>query len=221
MKIYSTVFRAIRRYLFAGLGVLVPLFISLYIIFLLFSFSERFAGKFINTYLKDIYGFKIPGLGFFIILIVLAITGFIATRFIGKKLLLFFERIFIKLPLVAILYPSVKKLSDFFLKSEKQKEFKKAVLVEFPYEGAYSMGFVTNENLELLNTAAGKKLISVFIPFAPAPFSGFIMLVSREKIKPLDVPFETVIKYIVSGGVVFELGKQKFMPYSDQKSLKK
>lgn len=206
MRIYSAIFRAVRRYLLAGLAILFPLFISLYLIYLLFSISERFAGRLINAYLKDTYGFIIPGLGFFIILAVLLVTGLIATRLIGRKLLSFFEAIVMKIPLVANLYPSAKQLSDFLFKNGKQKEFRKVVLVEFPYKGAYSMGFVTNEELELLDEAAGTKLVNVFIPLAPSPFSGFLLLVPRDSVKRVDIPFEKAIKYIVSGGVVFKKG---------------
>jgi uncharacterized membrane protein len=129
MKIYFRIFRAIRKYLLAGLGILLPLFISLYIIY--FSLSDRFAGRFINVYLKDTYGFIIPGVGFFLIAAMLVITGFVTTRLIGQKLFSLLEIMLIKVPLLANLYPPAKQLSDYLFKKQKYEEFKKVVLVEF------------------------------------------------------------------------------------------
>lgn len=204
MSFYSLLLKTARKYLLTGIGVLFPLFVSSYVIYLMFGLSERFAGRFINAYLKENYGFIIPGLGFFIILAVLIAAGLIATHLIGRKPFHFFERILMKLPLVGTLYPSAKQLSAFLFKGRQHKEFKKVVLVEFPYKGAYSIGFITNQELGVINKAAKQELINIFMPLAPAPFSGFLLLLPREKIISLDISFETAIKYIVSGGVVFE-----------------
>lgn len=208
MNVYPSILRAMRKYLLAGIAVLFPLFISVYLVYLLFSLSDRIAGRFINAYLKDAYGFTIPGLGFLIILAVIIIAGIMVNHFITRRFFSLLDMLFMRIPLVSNLYPSAKQLSDFLFKSERRKEFNKVVLVEFPYPGAYSIGFVTNEALGPINTMTNKDMVNVYIALAPSPFSGFLVIVPRDKIKPLDISFEETIKYIVSGGVVFKPQEQ-------------
>ena len=76
------------------------------------------------------------------------------------------------------------------------------VLVPYPQDGSFSIGFMTNENLERLNEQTGEKLVSVYVPLAPTPFSGFILLLPPDKVKALDISVEEAIKFIVSGGVI-------------------
>ncbi len=191
----------LRTYFFAGIATLFPLFVTIYLVFVILKFGDSLVGKYLNPILLKNYGFTIPGLGFVTMLLVIIGIGLFSTHFIGRKILPFLERLFLKIPLVANIYPSAKQLSD-FLFTMKKEDIGKVVLVEYPYPGAYSIGFVTNENLSFFDQESKGKMISVFIPIAPSPFSGFLVLLPQEKVKILNISMEQAIKFIVSGGVI-------------------
>jgi uncharacterized membrane protein len=201
-KLHRLLSDSIRRYFLAGVATVFPLFITVYIIVIIFRFFDRLAGRYINSFLLEQYGFVIPGLGFVITLASVVIIGLISTHFIGRKVVPFFENLFLKIPFVASIYPSAKQLSQFLFQEEKQKRFKKVVLIQYPYEGSHSIGFITNEHIPEFDKKADSALVNVFVPLAPAPFSGVILLVPRNKIKVLDISIDKAIKFIVSGGVV-------------------
>ncbi len=197
----SSFWRSLRTYFFAGIATIFPLFVTIYLIFVILKFGDNIVGKYLNPILIKNYGFTIPGLGFVTMLLVIIGIGLFSTHFIGRKILPFLERLFLKIPLVANIYPSAKQLSDFLFVMKKE-DLGKVVLVEYPYPGASSIGFVTNENLSFLGQEAEGKIISVFIPIAPSPFSGFLVLLPQEKVRKLDISVEQAIKFIVSGGVI-------------------
>ncbi len=192
----------LRKIFFAGLAVIFPLFITFYIILAIFQFSEGIIGRYINSELMQEYGFKIPGLGLILMLMIIFGAGIISRNFLGQKMLPLFEKLFFKLPVVANIYPSAKRLSGFLFGEEERKKFKKVVLIEYPQRGSYSIGFITNEEMPNFGLPNKEKLASVFIPLAPAPFSGIILLVPEEKITVINVSIDTAIKFIVSGGVI-------------------
>ena len=192
----------IKRYLLAGIGVILPLFITLYVVLLLFKFADGIAGRYINSFLLERYGFSVPGLGMVILVTVIIITGMVSSLVITRRIFPFFERLLLRLPFVAYIYPSVKRLSNFFFETSVKNKYKKVVLVEYPQDGSFSIGFITNENLPRLSQKSGQPLVSVYVPLAPTPFSGFILLVPRRKIEVLNMSVEQAVKFIVSGGVI-------------------
>lgn len=195
-------FSYLRRYFFAGVATFLPVIVTVYIIKIVFDFTDQFAGKYINAYLLQQYNFSIPGLGLIATILFFILVGLISSHFIGRKIIPFFEMLLIKIPVVASIYPSLKRLSYFLFGSEKKSKFKKVVLVPFPGPKSYSLGFITNEEVGALKEKAGRELIAVFVPFAPTPFSGFILFISKEEIKFLDISVDLAIRCIVSGGVV-------------------
>jgi len=201
-RLSYNILSALRRYFFSGLAVIFPLFITIYIIVVIFHFGDRLAGAPINSFLESNYGYRIPGLGLLILLLLIIAAGIFSSHFLGKKILPFFERMFMKIPFVASLYPSAKQLSDFLFKADKRKQFKKVVLVPYPVKSSYSIGFVTNEALKIIEEDNKEKLITVLVPLAPAPFSGVLLFLPKEDIKLLDISIDEAIKLIVSGGVV-------------------
>lgn len=194
--------QSIRRYFFAGIATIFPLFITSYIIIVILQFTNRFVGKYINSFILENYNLTIPGLGFFITILAIVIIGFLSSILIGRKLLPLFEKLLSKIPFVTSIYPSAKQLSNFLFREAKKEQFKKVVLVPYPYQDSYSIGFITNEGLDELNQKVGQELVTIFVPLAPVPFSGFILLVPKEKIKTLDITVDQAIRFIVSGGVI-------------------
>lgn len=199
----------LRRYLLAGLGTILPLFITIYVIVFIFRFSNRFAGRYINDLLMQNYGFTIPGLGLIFLLIFVLAMGAFVSNFIGHRIYSKIESIFYRAPLVARIYPSAKKLSDFLFKEEQREKFRKVVLVEYPAPGSYSIGFLTNEGIKELNEKAGEQLVTVLVPLSPMPYSGLLMVLPRDKIRELDMSINDAIKMVFSGGVVVPSGSDR------------
>jgi uncharacterized membrane protein len=191
----------IRHYFGTGLLVTLPVFITLYIMFVGFRFIDNIWGKAINTYLKNNFGFSIPGLGIIIGIVTVFVIGFIATSFIGKRTFRGIEGWFLKFPLIKQIYPSAKQVVTSIM-SKENPSFKKVVLVEYPSKGIWVIGFVTNDGLKDACDKTGEDLIHVFIATTPSPLTGSLVLVPRSAVKVLDIPVEQGIKLIVSGGIV-------------------
>lgn len=201
-KIRLSLLGYLRRYFFAGIATVLPVIVTLYIIMIVFEFTDRFAGKYINAYLFENYGYSIPGLGLIVTILFFVAIGFLSTHFIGRGVIPFFERLLVKIPVVASVYPSLKRLSDFLFGSGKKRKFEKVVLVPYPGPNSYTLGFITNDEFSGLEEKTGKELVTVFVPFAPTPFSGFILFISKEEVKFLGISVDLAIRCIVSGGVI-------------------
>jgi len=192
----------IKRYFISGIAITFPLFISIFVVVFIIRITDELIGNKINACLLKYYGFDIPGLGIILLILILLLVGFLSNLFLGRKLFQIFDRAFKKIPLLATIYPPAKELSDFLFTSEGRGRFKKVVLVEYPVEGSYSIGFITNEELNKLSADLNNKLISVLVPHAPTPFSGMLLFLEERKIKVLDITVDQAVKLIVSGGVV-------------------
>jgi len=191
----------IRRYFITGLLVTLPVFFTLYFLFVIIRFIDGIWGKVINFYLKKYIGFGIPGLGLILALITIVIVGFIATNFFGKRLFHRVENWFLKLPLIRQVYPAFKQVINSVISKDKSA-FKKVVMVEYPSKGIWSVGFMTNEGFKEAEDKAGEELIHVFIGTTPTPLSGFLALFPKKDVKFLDITVEAGIKLIVSGGII-------------------
>ncbi|MBI2899399.1 MAG: DUF502 domain-containing protein [Planctomycetes bacterium] len=133
------------------------------------------------------------------------LIGSVVATFFGKKLYEFFERLLSKLPVIRVVYPYAKQFTEFFFKGEQKMEFKAVVAIPFPTEGIYSIGFPTSEGLRHLNEATKKKMVCVFVPTSPTPFTGFTVYVPREQVIILPISVEEAMRIIISCGVVAPL----------------
>lgn len=193
----------IRRIFITGLAAIIPLVITGYVIIGFFSFADGILGKYINWYLKEYFGYKIPGLGIILSIIIIFVIGLLVHlsrmrifKWTRKSL-----RLFLNFPLINRIYPPVKKIVD-FLFFPANKKFKSAVLVEYPRQGIYSIGFVTNESYAPFEKKIGKKLYNIFIPSSPSPLTGFTVIVKEEDLIFLDESVDSVVKLIISGGLL-------------------
>ena len=191
----------IRRYFVTGLLVTLPVFFTVYFLFIAFRFIDGIWGKLINFYMKKHLGFAIPGLGFILGILTVLMVGFLATNFLGKKIFYAIEGWFLRLPIIRQVYPAVKQIIDALISKDKPA-FKKVVMVEFPSKGIWSIGFVTNDSFAKAQERAGQELIHVLIGTTPSPFSGYLILVPKGEVKFLDISTEEAIKLIASGGIV-------------------
>jgi uncharacterized membrane protein len=191
----------LKRYFITGILVILPLFLSLYVLFIVFRFFDGILGPLINIYFKQNFQVYIPGVGLILFILIVFLTGFFSTHVIGKGFHLFVEKAVSRFPLLRYIYPSIKRAFE-FLFSEASLSFKKAVLVEYPSKGIWSIAFVTNENFYEANKKTNQDLLTVYVPSVPNPATGFIVLVPRSAVVYLDITVTDAMKIIISGGLL-------------------
>lgn len=190
----------LKRYFITGLVVVVPFFLTIYVLLLLFKFVDSLFGKFLNLYIGKYLGIYIPGLGFLIFLILIILSGFLATIFIGRRVFPHLEKWFSNLPLINKIYPIVKQIVLFILQ-QKEFGFKKVVIVEYPSKGIWSLGFLTNEQFSRIRDITNQEMASVFIPSSPGPLTGYVVFIPKENLRFVDISVSDALKIIISGGV--------------------
>lgn len=185
--------KAVRRYLLAGLAALFPVAVTFWILQWLFNTADRALGRYL--------GFQFPGVGLVATFLLVLVVGFFVVHLFGRAVFRIMESWFHRLPIVRTIYPPVKQLSEFLFGGDSgQKRFRRAVLVEYPRKGAYSIGFVTNE-VELPQVRSGT-ILAVLIPQPPSPVTGPIIFLPKEDVWDLGISVEDAVKIIVSGGIV-------------------
>ncbi len=188
-------FKHLRIHIFRGFLAIIPLGLSYLVIrFLYLAIDARITGL-IDRFL----GFKIPGLGFLLVLIFLYLLGLAASNWLGRRAFSLIEVISTRIPLIKTIYTLGKKLADAISLPEKQA-FKRAVMVEHFRPGLWSIGFVTG-TVSSAEERTGK-LLKVFIPTAPNPTSGFMVMVKESQVRSLDWTVPEAMNTIISGGIV-------------------
>ena len=192
----NSFFLRIRNYFITGVVVLIPIAISVYIVLFIINLSTKILPKELNPnfYLP----FNIPGIEILIAFIFITIIGSLSLSFLGKKLLLFINDLFKRIPVLRTIYSAIVQMTETFTKSKDNK--KSVVLIEYPKKGTYAIGFATKENTGTIKKKTGKELINVFVPTTPNPTSGFLLMFPKEDVIYLDISFEEASKFIVSAG---------------------
>ena len=173
-----------------------------------------FTSTFVPPYIMEKAGILVPlAIKIFTLLIVLGtitLFGFLVSRVAGRKILDFLEkRVFFKIPLVSIIYRTIKEINE-VLFTGKKYVFKRVVILEYPRRGIYSIGFVTTETLlENSSHSSPQKFLSVFIPTTPNPTSGYLALVPEKDTIPLPLGMQKAFKLIISGGALISLYKDE------------
>mgnify|MGYP001192052378 FL=1 len=192
----KSILSSLRNNFIAGVVVLIPIGITLYLTVFIINISSKLIPKEINP--NHYLPYNIPGLEILIAVLLITIIGWISLSFIGKRLFNFFETILNKIPIIRTIYSAVEQLIETFTSSKSDK--KTVVLVEYPRKGVYAVGFATKENTGEIRTKAGKELLNVFVPTTPNPTSGFLLMFPKDEVIFLDLTFEEASKFIVSAG---------------------
>lgn len=195
--------RRLRRYFLTGLVALLPVGLSAFVLWRTFNALDRLLGQFFEMLL----GFRVPGAGFVALILVILGIGVVAHNFVGKRLILLIEDVVIRVPIVRWIYRTTKELSSAVLQ-EKSTSFRKVVLVEFPYRGVYSIGFQTSDAVSDVSKLTGKVLIPVFIPTAPNPMTGYVILYPEEDVVPLSMSVDDGLRFVISAGALAGHGSQ-------------
>ena len=198
---------ALRKYLIAGLLVWLPLIITVAVIRFVVDLLDGTILLLPPEYRPEaLLGFSIPGAGIVLALVILLVTGMFAANLLGQRLVRVWEMALGKIPLVRSIYNSVKQISTTLLAS-RSKSFRKVVLVEYPREDCWCIGFLSNEHVDTDQGITGQKLQSIYLPTTPNPTSGFNLLIPERDIIELDMSIEDGFKFIISMGVIVPEGK--------------
>lgn len=181
-----------RRHLTAGLLVVVPVVLTGTVLAFLFRLIDGWT----RPLARDLFGREIPGTGIVLTVALLYLTGLLSANLVGKKFLEIVDRVLENLPLVKSVYSASKQLVE-AISPEGRRSFRRVVLVEFPQKGTYALGFVTGQGVGPLGGS-----LSVFIPAAINPASGFVVFSPPESVLDAGMTVEEAIKLVVSGGVV-------------------
>ena len=190
------IFARIRNNFIAGVVVLIPIGITVYLTIFLISITSIILPKEINP--NHYLPYDIPGIEIITSIILITIIGWLSLSFIGKKLLNIFDNILNEIPILRTIYSAFAKMLETFTKSKVSK--KNVVLFEYPSKGTWAVGFATNQNTGEIYNKIGLEVINVFVPTSLNPTSGFLLMFPKEDVIYLDLTFEQASKFIVSAG---------------------
>ena len=198
---------ALRKYLITGLLIWIPLIITLWVLKVIFDTLDASLLLLPESFQTEHWiGFHIPGLGAILTLVVIFLTGVAATNFVGAQLVQFWHHVLQKIPVVNSIYSSVKQISD-TLFSSSGNAFRKAVLVQWPHPGMWTIAFITGTPGGDVVKHIPADCVSVYVPTTPNPTGGYFVIARRSDVIELDMSVDQALKYIISMGVVPPLAK--------------
>lgn len=150
---------------------------------------------------EQLFGVHIPGLGVVISLLILLVTGIVATNYFGQRLVAWSESILERIPLVRTIYNTSKQVIQAIF-STNSNAFRKVLLVEYPRKGLWSIAFQTGVGSAGVNGQLGTEMLSIFIPTTPNPTSGFLMMVPKSEVVELSMSIDEALKYTISLGMM-------------------
>jgi uncharacterized membrane protein len=192
---------SLRRYLVAGVLVWLPILATLWVVRFLVQLMDYTLLLLPEAYRPEaVLGFALPGLGAVLAFVVLLITGLLVANLVGRKLIGYWEGVLQRIPLVRSIYGGVKGFTESVF--SQGNGFRKVVMIEFPRPGMWSIGFMTAENVQEISAKTGEQQVCVYVPTAPNPTSGYIVMVARDKATELTMSVDAAMKMIITCGVV-------------------
>jgi uncharacterized membrane protein len=194
--------RKIRNYMIGGLLIWIPIMITVWVVRFLSGILDNSLVLLPPSWRPEaIVGTYVPGVGIILSLLLLFFTGVLVKNLFGGQMVAGLESLVRRIPVVGAVYAGAKTFSETVL-TDKGTSFKQVLIVEFPRKGAWSIGFLTAENLEEVRARTGEDMISVFVPTTPNPTTGFIIVVKRSEVVFLDMSVDEAFKMILTLGVV-------------------
>lgn len=201
--------RKIKNIFLTGLAVVVPIGVTIYILFFLIAMMDGILALIpAAIHPEKMLGFRVPGLGVIFTIILIFFVGLITKSWIGNKIVNLGEMFFGRIPVVRSIYQGTKQLVD-ALFSAKAGSFKKVVLFEYPRKGVYTVGFVTGRARGEIEENTGERFLNVFVPTTPNPTSGYYLMVPERDVINTDMTVEGAFKLVISGGLVHPGDKAK------------
>ncbi len=192
----------IKKYFITGLLVLVPMVITLWVLISVIDLLDQSLAVLPTAWQpRNLFGFNIPGLGTLLTLLIILVTGLVATNIFGQQLIIWWEKLLNRVPVVKAIYFSVKQVSD-TLFSDSGNAFRKALLVRFPHQDAWTIAFLTGIPGGDVRKHLSADYISVYVPTTPNPTSGYFIMLPKSDVIELDMSVDEALKYIISMGTV-------------------
>jgi uncharacterized membrane protein len=192
----------VKRYFITGLLIWAPLGITLWVLSFILGMMDQSILLLPTAWQpRALVGFNIPGVGAVLTLLVVFMTGLLTANFIGQHLVRWWEALLHRIPVVRSIYQSVKQISDTVF-SPSGQAFRQAMLVQYPRQGSWTIGFLTGTPGGEIATHLGNDMVSLYVPTTPNPTSGFFLMLSRTDVIELDMSVEDALKYLISMGVV-------------------
>ena len=191
-----SVLARLRNNFIAGVVVLIPIGITVYLTLFIIKISSKILPKELNP--NHYLPYNIPGVEIIISIILITFIGWLSLSIIGKKLLEIFNNILKRIPILRTIYSAFEQMLEIFNKSDRNT--KNVVLVEYPRKGSWAVGFATKENKSEISHKTKQNLVNVFVPTTPNPTSGFLLMFPKEEVIYLDMSFEEASRFIVSAG---------------------
>jgi len=192
----KSLFSRLRNNFIAGIVVLIPIGITLYLTLFLIKISGKIIPKRINP--NNYLPFDVPGVEILIALFIITFIGWLSLSFIGKKFFEILNNFLQKIPILRTIYSAIGQMTESFTKSDNGE--KSVVLLEYPRKGIWVVGFATKENHGIIKEKVNEELVNVFVPTTPNPTSGFLLMLPKKDLIYLKVSFEQASKFIVSAG---------------------
>ena len=186
----------LRNYFITGVVVLIPIGFTLYLTKFIIGVSSKIIPENINP--NSYLPYAIPGIEILISVLFITIVGGLSLSFLGKRILKLIDDLFKRIPFLRTIYSAILQMTESF--SNKDNDKKSVVLIEYPRKGVWAVGFATKENTGLMAKKTNQRLINVFVPTAPNPTSGFLLMFPIDEVIHLDMSFEEASKFIVSAG---------------------
>jgi len=196
LNLKKSLLARLRNNFIAGIVVLIPIGITLYLTIFIIKISGNIIPKEINP--NNYLPFDIPGVEILIALFIITLIGWLSLSFIGKKFFELFNNFLKKIPILRTIYSAIGQMTESFTKTDNNE--KSVVLLEYPRKGIWVVGFATKENKGIINDKINEDLVNIFVPTTPNPTSGFLLMLPKKDLIYLDVSFEQASKFIVSAG---------------------
>ena len=191
-----------KKYLIAGLLVWIPLAITIWLLNLIVSTMDQTLLLLPPSWRPDeLLPFHVPGFGLLLSLVIVLLTGMLAANIIGERLVRWWHGLLNRIPIVRSIYSSVKQISDTLLATRGQS-FRKVVMIEFPQRGQWTLGFVVGAPGATIAAATAGNAITVYVPTAPNPTSGYVLVVRPDEVREVDISVDDALKFHISLGVV-------------------
>jgi uncharacterized membrane protein len=197
MSILRVMRDIIKRQFLSGVLVVVPLILTYLVLRFLFETVDGI----LSPLIFKLLGYSIPGLGIIATVLIILLMGIVTRNLVGAKLYGYGDKMLTKTPLIRIIYSAAKQLIE-AVSVPNIKTFKEVVMIEYPRQGLYAVGFATAKIKFQGGKDGDKKLVGVFIPSTPTPMTGIVVFIAEEDVICMDITVEEGIKLIVSGGIV-------------------
>lgn len=194
--------KRLRRYFLVGLVVIAPVGLTVFVLVWVFNFLDSILGDPLQELLK----IRLPGLGFALLALFLVLVGWLVHHAVGRQLLYWWNQALVRFPLTGRIYNTLSQVVQGVV-GEHKRIFRRTVLIPYPTEGLWAVGFVTSDDPGVVSSAVGEPCVNVFVPTTPNPTSGFMLIVPRARVRDMALSVDDAMKLVISAGAVVPKGE--------------